>query len=86
MLATFSIFFVSLNTYYQLRKTTTPVASMTSTYAIQNLGVYPYYIGQLLNINFHIDYEEILDIENEQDAYDVFDSFNKNKDAYINFF
>ena len=86
VLATFSIFFVSLNTYYQLRKTTTPVASMTSTYAIQNLGVYPYYIGQLLNINFHIDYEEILDIENEQDAYDVFDSFNKNKDAYINFF
>lgn len=85
-LAIISIFFVSLNTYYQLRKTAAPVASMTSTYAIQNLGVYPYYMGQLLNINFQIDYEEILDIEDEQDMYELFDAYNKNKESYINHF
>jgi lipoteichoic acid synthase len=86
ILSTASIFFVSLNTYYQLYKTSSPLESMTSTYAIQNLGVYPYYMGTLFNISFDVDYQDILEIEDDQDFYNAFNLYNKNKDTYVNYF
>ena len=86
ILAISSIFFVSLNTYYQLHKKVTPVASMTSTYAIQHIGVYPYYVGQLFNVSFEINYEDILEINNDEDMFQAFNAYNKNKSSYINFF
>lgn len=86
LIALISIFFVSLNNYFNMKALDAPVESMTSTYAIQNLGVYPYYLGQLIGVEFNTDYEEILDIENNEDLYEAFNEYNKNKSSYVNFF
>jgi phosphoglycerol transferase MdoB-like AlkP superfamily enzyme len=86
LIALISIFFVSLNNYFNMKAIDAPVESMTSTYAIQNLGVYPYYLGQLMGVEFDTDYEEILNINNDDDLFEAFDAYNKNKASYINFF
>ncbi|MCD4827643.1 MAG: sulfatase-like hydrolase/transferase [Acholeplasmataceae bacterium] len=86
LLALGSIFFFSLNNYSRLYQNNAPVQSMYSTFAVQNLGVYPYYLGQLFGINFTLDYEEILDIDNDEELISLVQSYNKNQESYINFF
>lgn len=86
LLAMASIFFFSLNSYARLYQTNAPVQSMYSTFAVQNLGVYPYYLGQLMGFDFDLDYEEILDFDNDQELLSLIQSYNKNQDNYINFF
>lgn len=86
LLAISSIFLFSLNTYLRLYQDSAPVQSMNSTFAVQNLGVYPYYLSELIGIEFDLDYEEILDISDDQDLISLVNSYNKNQTSYINFF
>ena len=65
---------------------TLPVQSVKSTYAIQNLGVYPYYLGQLFGYHFDVDIKGLLDIKSNDDLVDAIQSYNKNQSSYTNFF
>lgn len=81
-----SLLVVSVSSYFKLYQTSTPVESMSSTFAIQNLGVYPYYLGELMGINFDVNYEKLLEIKNDDDMVTAFEVYNKNKSSYKNFF
>lgn len=80
-----SILIVSLSSYAKLYQSSAPVESNQSTFAIQNLGVYPYYLKELLGIDFNVDYEKLLDIKDESDFVLAFEAYNKNKPSYTNF-
>lgn len=86
LLAIASIFLFSTNTYLRLYQESAPVQSMNSTFAVQNLGVYPYYLSELLGIKFDLDYEEILDINDDEDLVSLIQSYNKNQLNYVNYF
>jgi len=62
-----------------------PVQSTLSSYATQNYGVYPFYITDFLDIKYQVDLEKILDIEDEEDLAELYQTYNKNQDSYINF-
>jgi hypothetical protein len=47
--------FTSIFSYYEQYKLTLPINAVKSTYAIQNLGVYPYYIGEFIGQPFGLD-------------------------------
>jgi phosphoglycerol transferase MdoB-like AlkP superfamily enzyme len=86
LLAISSIFLFSLSTYLRLYQESAPVQSMNSTFAVQNLGVYPYYLSELMGFEFDLDYEEILDINDDEELISLIQSYNKNQESYINFF
>ncbi|MCK9235793.1 MAG: sulfatase-like hydrolase/transferase [Acholeplasmataceae bacterium] len=79
-----SIGLVSVNSYYRMYEKSAPIQSTTSTYAIQNLGVYPYYLGQLFGIEFDVNYEKILEIQNEARLIAAYQEYNRNQTTYIN--
>lgn len=62
------------------------VKSTLASYATQNYGVYPFYAANLLGYDYDIDLEEVLDIDNESDMAELYQTYNKNKDSYVNVF
>lgn len=86
ILALLSLTMFSLNTYTRLYQTTAPVKSMNSTFAIQNLGVYPYYLGELFGMEYNLDYPEILDVKDDEALLKLVQSYNKNQSSYTNYF
>ena len=72
--------------YYTSFRNTLPLNAVRSTFAIQNLGVYPYYIGEFLGEPFELNFEEFLHIEDEEELAADYQLYNKNQSSYINFF
>jgi lipoteichoic acid synthase len=86
ILITILILFVSILSYGRQFSNTVPIQSAKSTYAIQNLGVYPYYVGQLLGYKFNINTKAILNIKTDEDLALAYQEYNKNQSEYTNFF
>ncbi|MFA5560541.1 MAG: LTA synthase family protein [Acholeplasmataceae bacterium] len=63
---------------------TLPIESVKSTFAIQTLGVYPYYLSHLLGIHHNTRIEKILHISTQTQLFETYDEINKNKDYYPN--
>lgn len=80
------ILLVTISAYGRQFINTLPVQSVKSTYAIQNLGVYPYYLGQLFGYQFDVDIRGLLGIDSDDDLVDAVQAYNKNKTSYTNFF
>ncbi len=80
------IIFVSVFSFYQQYKNALPINAVKSTFAVQNLGVYPYYIGEFFGQPFDINLQVFLDLEDEEDLAAAFQEYNKNQTAYVNFF
>jgi lipoteichoic acid synthase len=72
--------------YYNSYQNTLPLNAVKSTFAIQNLGVYPYYIGELLGEPFELNYRSFLSIESDEELAEKFQLYNKNRSSYTNFF
>ena len=76
----------SVFTYYHSFRKTLPLNAVRSTFAIQNLGVYPYYIGEFFGEPFELNFDEFLNFKTEQDLIDAYQEYNKNQRSYTNFF
>lgn len=74
----------SLIVYNNDYQRTLPVNSVKSTYAIQNFGVYPFYLFQFLGEDLGIDIEDKLDIDSPEDLVRVYLEINRNLPSYEN--
>ncbi|MFA6800899.1 MAG: sulfatase-like hydrolase/transferase [Acholeplasmataceae bacterium] len=63
-----------------------PVESTISSYASQNYGIYPYYLGTLLGFDYSVQLEDILEINTQDDLANAYQVYNKNQDSYVNYF
>ena len=61
-----------------------PIQSAVSSYAVQNYGVYPYYLKEFLGIETNIDTATALAIESDQDVLALLEDYNKNVSSYVN--
>ncbi|VEU80851.1 LTA synthase family protein [Haploplasma axanthum] len=61
-----------------------PIKSAQTTYAIQNYGVYPYYIIHLISPNFEPNIEKLLNIHNQDELFLKISKYNKNQKTYTN--
>lgn len=86
VLSVFVLWFSSSTVFINQFRNTLPVASTIPTYATQNYGVYPYYFGELLGFEYHIDLEKILELSDEETLADAYQAYNKNQESYVNFF
>jgi lipoteichoic acid synthase len=80
------ILYSAISIYYHSYQNTLPLNAVKSTFAIQNLGVYPYYIGEILGEPFELNYRSFLNIESDKELAEKFQSYNKNRSSYVNFF
>lgn len=80
------ILYSAISIYYNSYQNTLPLNAVKSTFAIQNLGVYPYYIGEFLGEPFELNYRAFLNIESDEELAEKFQSYNKNRSSYVNFF
>jgi phosphoglycerol transferase MdoB-like AlkP superfamily enzyme len=78
--------FTSIFSYYEQYKTTLPLNAVKSTFAIQNLGVYPYYVGEVIGQPFDLDLVKFLELNTEEKLADAYQDYNKNVDSYVSFF
>jgi len=78
--------YTAIFSYYEQFKNTLPLNAVKSTFAIQHLGVYPYYLGEFIGQPFDLDLETFLELETKDDYYDAYQVYNKNKTSYQNFF
>lgn len=78
--------FTSVFSYYEQYKLTLPLNAVKSTFAIQNLGVYPYYMGELIGQPFDLDLVSFLELQTDQKLASAYQAYNKNRPSYINFF
>lgn len=78
--------FTAIFSYFEQYKITLPLNSVKSTYAIQNLGVYPYYLGELIGQPFDLDLVKFLDLDTDQKLAEAYQVYNKNQSEYQNFF
>jgi len=82
-----AILLVSSSTIFIYRFIQTlPVESTLPSFATQNYGVYPYYLGELFGIEYTLDLESLLEIDNDDDLASIYGQYNKNQDSYTNFF
>jgi phosphoglycerol transferase MdoB-like AlkP superfamily enzyme len=79
-------FFTAIMSYYQQFQITLPINAVKSTFAIQNLGVYPYYVGEFFGKPFDLDLQRFLDLETEDKIAEAYQFYNKNKEIYTNAF
>ncbi|MFH0767334.1 MAG: sulfatase-like hydrolase/transferase [Bacillota bacterium] len=86
VLSTVLVMFVAVFSYFQQYKVILPINAVKSTFAVQNLGVYPYYIGEFLGQPFDIDLQSFLDLEDEENLASAFQEYNRNQTSYVNFF
>lgn len=61
-----------------------PVGATVSTYAVQNYGVYPFYMTNLFGVDFAVTSRKSLDVESDEKLFEAYDKFNKNKSSYFN--
>lgn len=80
------ILFVAIFSYFQQYKVILPIAAVKSTFAVQNLGVYPYYLGEFLGQPFEVNLRTLLELQDDEDLASAYQIYNKNQDSYINFF
>lgn len=66
------------------RKSDLPVQSAMSTYAVQNFGVYPFYLTNLLGVNYNQTNRSQLGIETDDELRDAYQKINKNQIQYQN--
>jgi lipoteichoic acid synthase len=78
--------YLAISTFYRQYQETLPLNSAKSTFALQNLGVYPYYFGALFGQNFDLDLQTYLDLNNSVKLADAYQEYNKNQSSYTNFF
>lgn len=77
--------FTAIFSYMEQYKITLPLNSVKSTYAIQNLGVYPYYIGELIGQPFDLDLVQFLDLDTEEKLAEAYQDYNKNQSSYVSY-
>ena len=78
--------FTSVFSYYEQYKLTLPLNAVKSTFAIQHLGVYPYYVGELIGQPFDLDLVSFLELNNDLKLASAYQAYNKNQQIYTNFF
>ena len=78
--------FTAIFSYFEQYKITLPLNSVKSTYAIQNLGVYPYYLGELIGQPFDLDLVDHLELDSDEKLAEAYQDYNKNQSEYQNFF
>lgn len=79
------LFFIAFTSYtIQIKSHSVQIDSMTSTFGVQNMGVYPYYIANFIGGDKDLITKESLNIKSDNDLIDNYQSINKNKDTYIN--
>lgn len=78
--------FFSIFSYYTLYKDALPLNSAKSTFAVQNLGVYPYYLGEFFGQPFDLDLIKLLELQDEDDLAAAYQEYNKNQTSYVNYF
>jgi phosphoglycerol transferase MdoB-like AlkP superfamily enzyme len=78
--------FGSISSYYEQFQKTMPINSVKSTFAIQTLGVYPYYVGEFFGKPFDVDLKGFLDLNTDRKLADAYQEYNKNQSSYVNFF
>jgi len=78
--------FGSISSYYEQFQKTMPINSVKSTFAIQTLGVYPYYVGEFFGKPFDVDLKAYLDLNTDRKIADAYQVYNKNQSTYVNFF
>lgn len=77
--------FTAIFSYMEQYKLVLPINSVKSTFAIQSLGVYPYYVGELIGQPFDLDLVDFLDLETDEKLAQAYQTYNKNQTAYISF-
>lgn len=84
MLAFVLIFFgVNLTYLQQVQdKDYFNIKALSATNAVQNYGVYPFYITELMGINFETTTKKSLGINSDKQLYDRYMKYNKNKEEY----
>ncbi len=85
-LASVLVMFVAIFSYFEQYKIILPINAVKSTFAVQSLGVYPYYIGEFFGQPFDVNLRSILKLDDDEALADAFQEYNKNQDAYINYF
>ena len=65
-------------------ETEMPVQSSVPSFAIQNYGVYPYYLKEFLGFKTTINSAKTLNIASDEDALTIINDYNKNVDSYTN--
>lgn len=78
--------FTAVFSYYEQYKLTLPLNAVKSTFAIQNLGVYPYYVGELIGQPFDLDLVSFLELTTDEKLASAYQVYNKNQPSYENFF
>lgn len=78
--------FTAIFSYYEQYKLTLPINSVKSTFAIQNLGVYPYYIGEFIGQPFDLDLVSFLELDTDEKLAKAYQDYNKNVDSYLSYF
>lgn len=84
LIAIIAIVLVTSVTFTRQLITNMPIQSEVSSYAVQNYGVYPYYLKEYLGIKTIINPEDTLDISSNEDALTVLSAYNKNVSSYTN--
>ncbi len=77
--------FTSVSTYFDEFQKTMPINSVKSTFAIQTLGVYPFYLGEIFGKPFDVDLIRYLDLDDDETLRNAFSEYNKNQASYTNF-
>lgn len=80
------LLYVTVFSYYKQFEEILPLNAVRSTFASQNLGVYPYYLGEFLGEPFDLDIEKFLEVSSEAELANMYQEYNKNQEAYINYF
>lgn len=78
--------FTAVFSYLEQYKLTLPLNAVKSTFAIQNLGVYPYYVGEIIGQPFDLDLVKFLGLTTDRKLADSYQTYNKNVTEYISFF
>lgn len=78
--------FTTFYSYMEQFKKTLPINAVQSTFALQNLGAYPYYFSDFFGLHPEINPNDVLKLSNDEDIAEAFQTYNKNQDSYTNFF
>jgi len=85
-LSSFMLFVLaSLSYMVQITEAEFHINAISSTRGIQNFGLYPYYLTELVGINFNYISKDKLGIHSTQELEAEFDFYNKNVSSYENF-
>ena len=68
----------------RFKKSELPMGATVSTYAIQNYGVYPFYLANFFGIDFNVISRKSMGLETDEALFIAYDKYNKNKNHYTN--